>query len=70
MYKVSVLLLLNRIFIQRPFRIACWTVLAVCVSWSIGNWFSWIFQCRPIPVMWYVPTSCLNYVAWLSIFQG
>lgn len=50
--KVSAILLYLRIFVTRNFRIACFVVLAIIVSWSIGAIFATIFQCVPIEGAW------------------
>lgn len=52
LYKISILLFYKRIFIQKSFQIACWTVLALVVSWSLGVIFATIFQCVPIAGAW------------------
>ncbi|KAI9048467.1 hypothetical protein LZ554_007302 [Drepanopeziza brunnea f. sp. 'monogermtubi'] len=50
--KASILLLYLRIFVQRPFRIICYTMLVIIVSYMVATWFATIFQCTPIPRAW------------------
>lgn len=37
LYKTSIILLLQRIFVQRGFQIACWCTLLVNTCWGLGN---------------------------------
>lgn len=50
--KASILLLYLRIFVQRPFRIICYIMLGIVLSYMIATWFATIFQCTPIPRAW------------------
>lgn len=67
--KIAVLLLYKRIFISKPFQIACWTVLTVVVAWSIGAICATIFQCVPIEGAWdkTVDAKCIDTNAfWIA----
>ncbi|KAF7593994.1 hypothetical protein BBP40_010391 [Aspergillus hancockii] len=46
--KISILLLYRRLFIQRWFRITCWTWIAIVLAFALGTVFSSIFQCSPV----------------------
>lgn len=70
LFKTSVLLLNKRIFVPKPFQIICWCTLVVNTSWFLGNWFGWIFQCKPISLMWggSLTGSCFDEAGlWISI---
>lgn len=51
-FKTSVILLSKRIFVQQGFQRLCGATLIINTSWALGNFFSTIFQCVPIPIMW------------------
>ena len=58
-----------RIFPTRSFRIACFVVMAIVVSWSLGAIFATIFQCIPIAASWNkeISGNCVNSDAtWFS----
>ena len=70
LYKSSVLLLNQRIFVQKPFQITCWCIFAANTCWFLGNWFALVFQCLPIPSMWgaAVATKCIEFNdLWISL---
>lgn len=70
LYKTSALLLVKRIFVQKPFQILCWVVFGVNTAWFTGNWFSLVFQCYPIPSMWgaAIATKCIEFNdLWISL---
>ena len=50
--KVSAMLLYLRIFPTKGFRIACFVVMGIVVSWSIGAIFATILQCIPVEGAW------------------
>lgn len=60
--KASILILYLRIFVQRPFRIACWVMIAIIASYGIASTLAAIFQCSPIPRAWdkTIPGHCIN----------
>jgi len=60
--KASILLLYLRIFIVKRFRIICWIMLAIVVSYMIASTCAAIFQCTPIPRAWdkTVPGTCIS----------
>ncbi|KFY33316.1 hypothetical protein V494_07729 [Pseudogymnoascus sp. VKM F-4513 (FW-928)] len=60
--KASILLLYLRIFIQRPFRIMCYVMLGIILSYMVATFFSSVFQCTPIPRAWdkKIPGSCIS----------
>ncbi|KAK0109306.1 hypothetical protein ONS96_003125 [Cadophora gregata f. sp. sojae] len=60
--KSSILLLYLRIFVQRPFRIICYAMLGLVLSYMIATWFATIFQCTPIPRAWdkSIPGTCID----------
>ncbi|KAK0390172.1 hypothetical protein NLU13_3744 [Sarocladium strictum] len=50
--KSSILLLYLRIFLQRWFRICCYTLLAIILAYMVATTASSIFQCTPIRGAW------------------
>ncbi|KAF7714954.1 Uncharacterized protein PECH_007797 [Penicillium ucsense] len=50
--KMSILLLYLRIFIQRWFRIVCFTLLIIISCYMIAALFASIFQCTPVARAW------------------
>lgn len=50
--RVSILLLLRRIFDVRPFRIITSFVLCACVAWGVSIFFANLFQCTPLMDAW------------------
>lgn len=52
MTKASILLLYLRIFLQKPFRFACWVMVAIVTAYGIASTMASIFQCTPIPRAW------------------
>ncbi|KFY94189.1 hypothetical protein V500_03379 [Pseudogymnoascus sp. VKM F-4518 (FW-2643)] len=73
--KASILLLYLRIFIQRPFRIMCYAMLGIILSYMVATFFSSVFQCTPIPRAWdkTIHGTCIsipkNCVMITSIFR-
>ncbi|CAG8980596.1 hypothetical protein HYALB_00013746 [Hymenoscyphus albidus] len=63
--KCSILLLYLRIFVQRPFRILCWILLAIVPTYGIASTSASIWQCNPIPRAWdkTIQGSCINITA-------
>jgi hypothetical protein len=63
--KASILLLYLRTFTVRPFRIACWIILAIVAAYGIGATVATILQCTPIPRVWdkSIPGTCINLTA-------
>lgn len=65
--KVALILQYLRIFTQKWFRRAAWTVLAVVVLYSVWTIFSSIFACLPVASFWdlSIHGSCLPHsVSW------
>ncbi|KAL2071836.1 hypothetical protein VTL71DRAFT_13071 [Oculimacula yallundae] len=60
--KASILLLYLRIFVQKPFRIACKVMLAIILTYMVATWFATIFQCTPIARAWNktIPGTCID----------
>lgn len=60
--KASILLLYLRIFIQRWFRIACYVLLGIILSYMVATLASSIWQCTPIPRAWdwSIPGTCIS----------
>ncbi|KAJ4259193.1 hypothetical protein NW757_002522 [Fusarium falciforme] len=50
--KISILLLYLRIFVQRWFRISCYTLMALITCYMIATTASSIWQCKPIRGAW------------------
>lgn len=50
--KASILLLYLRIFIQKWFRICCYTLMAIILSYMVATTASSIWQCTPIRGAW------------------
>lgn len=69
--KISILLQYLRIFPQRGFRIACYTLMAVVSAYSIWSFWIAIFFCRPVAAFWDVELAdghCLDRsVVWSAI---
>ncbi|KAK4623368.1 Wortmanamides biosynthesis cluster protein C [Fulvia fulva] len=67
--KLSILLQYLRIFPDRNFRKACFTLMVVIVGWTLWAFFSALFACWPIQSFWHheIPGFCLNRLAvWFS----
>ncbi|KAI1390559.1 uncharacterized protein F4822DRAFT_154228 [Hypoxylon trugodes] len=62
MTKASILLLYLRIFLQRWFRISCYVVLAIILSYMVATTASSIWQCTPISKAWdkSIPGTCIS----------
>jgi hypothetical protein len=60
--KASILLLYLRLFVQKPFRLLCWTLLGFVTAYGIATTLASTFQCTPIPRAWNkaLPGTCLN----------
>lgn len=50
--KVAAILLYLRLFPTKNFRVACYVVMGIIVSWSIGGVGATIWQCVPIEGAW------------------
>lgn len=50
--KTSILLLYLRIFLQRWFRICCYVLMGLILSYMVATTASSIFQCHPIRGAW------------------
>lgn len=70
LYKVSILFLFNRVFVQRGFKITCWTALIITACWGVGNILGWIFQCLPVSAMWYAADNCEESITCTDARQG
>lgn len=67
--KVSILLQYLRIFIQKRFRVACYTLLGVVVVYSLYTFFTAVFACTPIAFFWdpSLGGKCLNrFAIWFA----
>lgn len=62
MTKASILLLYLRIFIIKPFRVVCWVMLGIILSYMTASVFVSIFQCAPLPRAWdkSIPGTCIS----------
>ncbi|KAI8307201.1 Satratoxin biosynthesis SC1 cluster protein 4 [Colletotrichum sp. SAR11_59] len=60
--KASILLLYLRIFVQRYFRILCYTLLSIILAYMVATSASSIWQCTPIPRAWdkTIPGTCIS----------
>ncbi|KAI1654046.1 hypothetical protein F4813DRAFT_372885 [Daldinia decipiens] len=60
--KASILLLYLRIFLQRWFRISCYVLLGIILSYMLATAASSIWQCTPISRAWdkSVPGTCIS----------
>ncbi|KAI0007119.1 hypothetical protein F4779DRAFT_593425 [Xylariaceae sp. FL0662B] len=60
--KASILLLYLRIFVQRWFKITCYVMLSIIVSYMLATTASSIWQCTPIPRAWdkSIPGTCIS----------
>lgn len=60
--KVSILLLYLRIFVQKYFRICCYSLLAIILAYMVATSASSIWQCTPIPRAWdkSIPGTCIS----------
>ncbi|KAH7350484.1 hypothetical protein BKA66DRAFT_516356 [Pyrenochaeta sp. MPI-SDFR-AT-0127] len=62
--KGSILLQYRRVFTTKKFQIACWTVMAVVICYTIWTVFSSIFACVPIHAFWTREAArCINQFA-------
>ncbi|KAF7196442.1 hypothetical protein HII31_02170 [Pseudocercospora fuligena] len=50
--KVSILFQYLRIFPQKPFRIATWTLMAIIIVYGLYVFFTAVFSCWPIAFFW------------------
>lgn len=52
--KLSILYLYKRIFttLNRPFAWALYTVAALQLGWAISGFFTTVFQCWPVDILW------------------
>ncbi|KXT03951.1 hypothetical protein AC578_9298 [Pseudocercospora eumusae] len=60
--KISILLQYQRIFPQKTFRIANWTMMGIVVCYALWRFFSAIFACVPVQAYWditIVDKTCL-----------
>ncbi|KAK3937530.1 integral membrane protein [Diplogelasinospora grovesii] len=60
--KSSILLLYLRIFVKRYLRIACYTLLAIILTYMVATFASSVWQCTPIPRAWdkSIPGTCIS----------
>ncbi|KAK3693445.1 integral membrane protein [Podospora appendiculata] len=60
--KTSILILYLRIFVQRWFRIICYTLLGIILAYMVATFCSSVFQCTPIPRAWdkSIPGTCIS----------
>ncbi|KAL8989292.1 MAG: hypothetical protein Q9177_001789 [Variospora cf. flavescens] len=67
--KISILMLYLRIFISKPFRLACYINLGIVAAFTIGSVFATILQCIPIKASWNrdVEATCINSASfWIA----
>jgi hypothetical protein len=50
--KCSICVLLIRLFFVRPFRIAAWALMGLCISWAIMTILIGFLICRPLAFNW------------------
>lgn len=60
--KVAILLLYARIFVQKPFRVLCWVLMGLVMSYCTASVVVGIFQCTPLPRYWdrAIPGTCID----------
>jgi len=60
--KASIILLYLRLFVQKPFRIACWILLGFVSVYGLATELGSILQCDPIQRSWNkaIPGKCIN----------
>ncbi|KAI1398484.1 integral membrane protein [Hypoxylon fuscum] len=60
--KASILLLYLRIFLQRWFRISCYVLLSIILSYMLATTAASIWQCTPIDRAWdrSIPGTCIS----------
>lgn len=71
--KLSALLLFRRIFVQRGFQIACWSICGIVMGWCIGTVAGTIFQCIPLEASWNrsLDGTCIDKGAfWIAYAVG
>ncbi|OAA33160.1 integral membrane protein [Moelleriella libera RCEF 2490] len=69
--KLSVLCLYLRIFrVDRRFRLICYTVMGVVISWGVAVFFATMLQCLPIRGAWKVSEPGRNCIRWRAYFLG
>lgn len=67
--KLSVLCLYLRIFrVDRRFRLICYTVMGVVISWGVAVFFATMLQCLPIRGAWKVLEPGRNCIRWGPYF--
>ncbi|KAI1774381.1 integral membrane protein [Hypoxylon cercidicola] len=67
--KASILLLYLRIFLQRWFRISCYVLLGIILSYMVATTATSIWQCNPIEKAWdrSLEGRCLNVTSnWIT----
>ncbi|KAL8974426.1 MAG: hypothetical protein Q9197_001331 [Variospora fuerteventurae] len=67
--KISILMLYLRIFISKPFRLACYINLGIVAAFTIGSVFATILQCIPIKASWNrdMEATCTNSASfWIA----
>ncbi|KAF1845270.1 uncharacterized protein K460DRAFT_376726 [Cucurbitaria berberidis CBS 394.84] len=67
--KGSILLQYQRVFKTKRFQIACWTVVAIVIGYTMSSLFSCIFYCIPLRSFWTrEPARCVNqHAMWFAI---
>ncbi|KAI1080746.1 hypothetical protein F5B20DRAFT_93426 [Whalleya microplaca] len=60
--KASILLLYLRIFVQKWFKVTCYVLLAIILSYMLATTASSIWQCTPIARAWdkSIPGTCIS----------
>ncbi|KAK7446482.1 integral membrane protein [Colletotrichum acutatum] len=50
--KISICWMLQRIFFVRPFKIAAWATMGLCIAWTLMTILIGLLICRPIAMQW------------------
>ena len=60
--KASILLLYLRIFVKRWFRVTCYTLLVIVLTYMVATTASSIWQCTPVVRAWdkSIPGTCIS----------
>lgn len=67
--KIAILIQYHRVFPTQKFRIWCWILLAIMISYTIATVVACIFVCTPVNKFWQpqVDGHCINtFASWFS----